>query len=122
VYSDNKQNAQAEQYLLRALKIVDELGAQQLKLKTLNTLGSVYAEIGETGVAKKHLYAALELGRELREVDGEASALQKLAQLHAADGDRSTAIDFWQQALGLYERFDDPEAENVRAELAAVGR
>ena len=122
VYSDNNQNAQAEQYLLRALKIVDELGAQQLKLKTLNTLGSVYAEIGETGVAKKHLYAALELGRELREVDGEASALQKLAQLHAADGDRSTAIDFWERALGLYERFNDPEAENVRAELAAVGR
>jgi tetratricopeptide (TPR) repeat protein/transcriptional regulator with XRE-family HTH domain len=122
VYSDIKQNAQAEQYLLRALKIVDELGAQQLKLKTLNTLGAVYAEIGDTGIAKKYLYAALELGRELREVDGEASALQKLAQLHAADGDRSTAIDFWRQALGLYERFNDPEAEVVRAELAAVMR
>lgn len=122
VYSDNKQNAQAEQYLLRALKIVDELGAQQLKLKTLNILGVVYTEIGETETAKKHLYQALELSRELREVDGEASALQKLAELYSAHGDRSTAIDLWQQALGLYERYGNPEAEVVRADLASAGR
>lgn len=122
VYSDNKQYGQAEQYLMRALKIVDELGALQLKLKTLNTLGAVYAEIGETNTAKKHLYAALELGRELREVDGEASALKNLARAFSADGDQSTAIDFWQQALGLYERYGDPQAEDVRAELAAAGR
>ena len=122
VYSHVKEEAQAEQYLLRALKIVGELGALQLKLKTLNTLGDVYTEIGETDIAKKHLYAALELGRELREVDGEASALQNLARAHAAAGDRSTAIDFWQQALGLYERYGDPEAAVVRAELADAGR
>ncbi|HTJ69565.1 MAG TPA: tetratricopeptide repeat protein [Actinospica sp.] len=122
VYSDNKQHAQAEQYLLRALRIVDELGAEQLKLKTLNILGSVYSEIGETETAKKHLYGALELSRELREVDGEASALQKLAELYAAHGDQSTAIDLWQQALGLYERYGNPEAEVVRADLASAGR
>ncbi|HWG24118.1 tetratricopeptide repeat protein [Actinospica sp.] len=122
VYSDNKQNAQAEQYLLRALKIVGDLGAQQLKLKTLNILGGVYTEIGETETAKKHLYGALELSRELREVDGEASALQKLAELFAAHGDRSTAVDLWQQALGLYERYGNPEAEVVRADLASAGR
>ena len=122
VYSHVKQNAQAEQYLLRALKIVGDLGAQQLKLKTLNTLGDVYTEIGEIETAKKHLYAALELGRELREVDGEASALQNLARAYSAAGDLSTAVDFWRQALGLYERYGDPEAEVVRAELAAAGR
>jgi hypothetical protein len=55
-------------------------------------------------------------------VDGEASALQKLAELYSAHGDRSTAIDLWQQALGLYERYGNPEAEVVRADLASAGR
>jgi tetratricopeptide (TPR) repeat protein len=121
ILSDQRELVAAESYLLRALGITEQLGNIQLYIKCLNTLGDVYSGLGRTGEAKDYLYRALELSRELRELDGEASAIQNLARTHYAEGDTAAALRYWAQALELYERYDDPQAETVRAEMAEAG-
>ena len=121
ILTDQRELAPAEAYLLRALRITKELGNLQLYIKCLNTLGDVYAGLGRTREAKAHLYRSLELSRELRELDGEATANQNLARALYAEGDRDAALRCWTQALELYERYADPEAETVRAEMAEAG-
>ncbi|HEX4791661.1 MAG TPA: tetratricopeptide repeat protein [Actinospica sp.] len=118
ILTDQRELAAAESYLLRALRITDKLGNVQLYIKCLNTLGDVYAGLGRTSQAKQHLHRSLELSRELRELDGEATAMQNLARTHYAEGDIDAALRCWEQALELYERYDDPQAETVRAEMA----
>jgi len=44
-----------------------------------------------------------------------------MASAGDAVGDRSQARHHWQQALGLYAQLGAPEADQVRAQLAAVG-
>jgi hypothetical protein len=44
--------------------------------------------------------------------------MQNLARTHYAEGDTEAALRCWQTALELYERYDDPQAETVRAEMA----
>ena len=121
ILSDQRELESAESYLLRALRITDQLGNLQLYIKCLNTLGDVYSGLGRIPEAKDYLFRSLELSRELRELDGEASAIQNLARTHYADGDTEAALRYWAQALELYERYDDPQAETVRAEMAEAG-
>lgn len=121
ILCDEKDLAAAESYLLRALHITDRLGNIQLYIKCLNTLGDVYSGLGRIAEAKDYLHRALALSRELRELDGEASATQNLARTHYADGDVEGALRYWEQALELYERYGDPQADTVRAEMAEAG-
>lgn len=121
ILCDQRELPAAEPHLLRALDITDRLGSLHLYIKCLNALGDVYAGLGRTAEAKNHLHRSLELSRELRELEGEASAARHLARTHYAEGDVETALRFWNQALELYERYDDPQADTVRAELAEAG-
>jgi len=121
ILTDQRDLVAAEPYLLRALRTTDQLGNLQLYIKSLNTLGDVYAGLGRIREAKDYLFRSLELSRELRELDGEASALQNLGRTYHADGDTEAALRWWQQALELYERYDDPQADTVREEMAEAG-
>jgi len=109
---------QAERHLLRALRMAEELGLAELVVKSLNGLGVGCTDLNRLEDAKRYLYRALQLSREMRHVDSEAIALQNLAGAHQAAGETDIAVEFWRQALEMYERFEDPEADVVRAELA----
>jgi tetratricopeptide (TPR) repeat protein len=118
ILADQHKLAEAEAYLLRALAITDALGNRQLYIRCLNTLGDAYAGLGRTREAKAHLYRSLELSRELRELDGEATALQNLARTHFAEGDVEAAMRCWENAVEIYDRYADPQAQAVRREMA----
>ena len=117
IYDAEGQHERAEICLLRALRTSEELGADELTLKVLNTLGANQTDT-RPEEAKRYLHRALELSRQLRHVDSEAIALQNLAGAYYVCGQTDTALDFWRQALELYERFEDPEADTVRADMA----
>ena len=118
ILADQHKLAEAEPYLLRALAITDALGNRQLYIRCLNTLGDAYAGLGRTREAKAHLYRSLEISRELRELDGEATALQNLARTHFAEGDVEAAMRCWENAVEIYDRYADPQAQAVRREMA----
>ena len=118
IYDAQGQHERAESCLLRALRTAEELGLDELILKVLNTLGANRTDVDRPEEAKRYLYRALELSRRMRHVDSEAIALQNLAGAYYASGETGTALDFWRQALEMYERFEDPEADTVRADMA----
>jgi tetratricopeptide (TPR) repeat protein/transcriptional regulator with XRE-family HTH domain len=118
VYDSQGQHERAEACLLRALRTSEELGLDELTLKVLNTLGANQTDVRRPAEAKRYLHRALELSRQLRHVDSEAIALQNLAGAYYLAGETDTALDFWRQALEMYERFEDPEADAVRADMA----
>jgi tetratricopeptide (TPR) repeat protein len=118
IYDAEGRHDRAEICLLRALGMSEELGLDELTLKALNTLGANRTDVDRPEEAKRYLHRALELSRAMRHVDSEAIALQNLANAYYASGETGTALDFWRQALEMYERFEDPEAEIVRADMA----
>jgi tetratricopeptide (TPR) repeat protein/transcriptional regulator with XRE-family HTH domain len=117
IYDAEGQHERAEICLLRALRTSEELGLDELTLKVLNTLGANQTDV-RPEEAKRYLHRALELSRQMRHVDSEAIALQNLAGAYYVTGETDTALDFWRQALEMYERFEDPEADTVRADMA----
>jgi tetratricopeptide (TPR) repeat protein/transcriptional regulator with XRE-family HTH domain len=118
ISGDEGQHERAESYLLRALRMAEELALGELVVKSLTGLGTTYIDLSRLEDAKRYLYRALDLCRSMRHVDSEAITMQNLAIAHNASGELETALNFWQQALALYERFEDPEADIVRAEMA----
>ena len=118
IYDSEGEHERAESCLLRALRMSEELGLDDLMIKTLNTLGANRTDVHRTEEAKQYLYRALELSRQMRHVDSEAIALQNLAGAYYESGETDTALNYWRQALEMYERFEDPEAEVVRADMA----
>jgi tetratricopeptide (TPR) repeat protein/transcriptional regulator with XRE-family HTH domain len=118
IYDAEGQHERAEVCLLRALHTAEELRLDELIIRVLNTLGANRTDLHRPEEAKRCLHRALTLSRELRHVDSEAIALQNLAGAYYASGETDAALDFWQQALEIYERFEDPEAAAVRAEIA----
>jgi tetratricopeptide (TPR) repeat protein/transcriptional regulator with XRE-family HTH domain len=118
ISGDEGQHERAESYLLRALRMAEELALGELVVKSLTGLGTTYIDLRRLEDAKRYLYRALDLCRAMRHVDSEAITMQNLAIAHNASGELDIAMDFWRQALELYERFEDPEADIVRAEMA----
>jgi tetratricopeptide (TPR) repeat protein/transcriptional regulator with XRE-family HTH domain len=118
VYDSEGQHERAEACLLRALRTSEELGLDELTLKVLNTLGANQTDVQRPEEAKRYLHRALELSRQMRHVDSEAIALQNLAGAYYLSGETELALGFWRQALEMYERFEDPEADTVRADMA----
>jgi DNA-binding SARP family transcriptional activator len=105
----------------QALAMFREMGDAVKEVDGLNGLGEVLVRTGEADKARAHHTAALRLASELGLPREQARAQSGLARAYQADGDSLRARHHWQQALALYAQLGGPEADEIRARLAAAG-
>ena len=87
----------------------------------LNGLGDTFLGTGRLAGARGHYTAALDLARQVHERSEEARAHAGLARAYDAEGEFRKAHRHWREALTRYTVFGGPEAEQIRARLAAGG-
>ena len=114
---------QAARHLRKALALSRDVGARSTETDALDLLGELSLATGDHGQARIHHAAALALACQADDIQLQARAHDRLARAHHADQDLEQARHHWQQALRIYSATGAPEADQVRARLAAaVGR
>jgi DNA-binding SARP family transcriptional activator len=111
------QNQSAINRHLAAIALFREAGEQRGLAIALNGLGEALSAAGRVTDARARHIAALELAVDTGDEDDEARAYNGLARTFQLSGDVAQAREHWEVALDIYTRLDDPQAENVRAEL-----
>ena len=112
---------EATRHLQQALAIYREIGNRSGEADALNSLGEVFLAAGQPGHARSEYATALRLAAETRDKYQQARAYHGLGEACHADGDPSGARRHWQEALALFTDLGTPEADQVRAQLAATG-
>ncbi len=111
---------QAAGRLQQALARYREIGDRPGQAEALNSLGSVFLVTDRPADARIQHSLALSLARKIGDRYEQARAHDGLARcLHAA-GAHEQGRQHWQQALTLYAGLGVPEADEVRALLAAA--
>lgn len=110
---------QAVSHHQRALAIFRELGVQNGETAALNALGEAFLAAGQFGDALTQHTSALGLASQTGDRYQQARAHNGLAHAYHAAGHSSQA-HHWRKALTLYTSVGAPEADQVRAQLAAV--
>jgi tetratricopeptide (TPR) repeat protein len=111
---------QAAGYYHHALALARQTGNRSGEAEALNGLGAVLLATGQPHDACTQHVTALALARQIGDHDQQARAHAGLAQGHHATGDLVRARRHWQQALTLYTGVGAPEADQIRAHLAAA--
>ena len=89
-------------------RIPDEYPAKRGgERRSLDTQGVTYTRLGLTQLAIESLEQSLALSRSLLDESGEATALSHLGDVYRVQNDRPQALDFYRQALAIYDRTGD---------------
>jgi tetratricopeptide (TPR) repeat protein/transcriptional regulator with XRE-family HTH domain len=113
---------EARVHLRQALDMFHDLGERAFEAWALNGLGEACAAAGQPGEALEHHGAALDLAVSTSARDQQARAHHGRARAHLARGDPDRARDHYLDALTIYSELGSPAADEVRADLAALGR
>ena len=116
-YQDLDRMDDALRSLGRALEIWEQRGDQRNVGRVLNEYGSAYLALGTTDRAIEVLDQALAIHIALDNWHGEAVAHEKMGIALELIGEASSAAEHWHQAIELYNRVGDPQAEDVRRRL-----
>jgi tetratricopeptide (TPR) repeat protein len=119
-YSGLGQHERALTIQLEALAITRETGERGLECWVRNSLGTSSLAAGNPADALDYHAAALALSTEVGARDQQASAHAGLARAHESTGDLSAAQADYAMALAIYAELGLPEADGIRARLAAV--
>jgi len=87
--------------------------------EALNGLAEAYMAAGQPDQARSAHASALGLATQTGDKLEQARAHTGLARIHHATGDPAQARDHWRKALALYNDLGTPEADQIRAQLAA---
>jgi tetratricopeptide (TPR) repeat protein len=117
-YADLGETHGAIQFHEQHLAIAREIGNRRDEGIALGNLGSVYADLGETRRAIQFYEQQLVIVREVAYRRGEGNALWNMSLALDDLGERDQAIDHAEQALIIREQIEDPEAAQVREQLA----
>jgi tetratricopeptide (TPR) repeat protein len=107
-------------YHQQTLDIVRELGDRRGEACALNGLGEAACAAGRPTDALAHHAAANTVAADTGARDEQARAHAGLGRAHLALADPAGAREHYQQALTLYTDLAAPEADQIRARLAAV--
>jgi DNA-binding SARP family transcriptional activator/tetratricopeptide (TPR) repeat protein len=110
----------AADYHRQALTLFREIANRNGEAAALNGLGGALAAAGQHGPARVQFEAALDLASALGNQGEQARAHDGLAQAWLAAGDVVQARRHWQEALARYADQGVPDADAVRARLAAL--
>ena len=118
VYQRQGRCEQAVDHRQQALALFREMGDRAGEAETLNGLGETLHAIGQLSEARIHHTIALTLATEIGNRYEQARAHDGLA--HQASGDPHRARQHWREAFTLYADLGVPDADEVRAQLAAL--
>jgi DNA-binding SARP family transcriptional activator/tetratricopeptide (TPR) repeat protein len=104
-----------------ALELFREIGDRHGEAYALNGLGEALLALGELREARAQHTAALDLADQIGSKAQRARAHNGLAATYQVTSDLDQARRHWQVALALYQELNRPEANQVRAQLAAAG-
>jgi tetratricopeptide (TPR) repeat protein len=121
VYLGLGRHQQATGTFEQALAMSREIGDRGQETDALNGLGDVLCRTGDADKARAHHAAALRIASEADSPREQARAHSGLARACQAAGDPVQARHHWQEALDRYTAIGAPEADEVRARLAAIG-
>jgi DNA-binding SARP family transcriptional activator/Tfp pilus assembly protein PilF len=110
---------QASRHLERALALSREAGERAGQAEALNRLGEVLLASSQPRDARARHNAALDLARQIGEKYEQARAHVGLGHAHRATGEVEQAGQHLRQALTLFTELGAPEADLLRARLAA---
>jgi len=111
---------QAAGHLRQSLALHGLGGNRSGQAEALNGLGEAFLATSQAGQASARHTAALTLAIQAGDKHEQARAHRGLASACQAAGDSGQARSHWQQALARYTDLGIPEAEQVRAEIAAA--
>lgn len=106
----------------RALALFEQVGDTWGISRALWALGRAHRGLGHPTEAEDHSRRALTAARAIGNRLGEGLALFNLGELRNDVGDGATARRLWGQALGIFEQLGAPQADRVRARVAASER
>jgi tetratricopeptide (TPR) repeat protein len=112
---------QAADDLRQALTVFRETGNRDGEAEALNRMGETLHATGQSEQARAQHAAALVLAVETGDRYQQARAHTGLAHTRHAAGEHGMARQHWQHALTLYTDLGVPDADDVRAHLAALG-
>jgi tetratricopeptide (TPR) repeat protein len=113
---------EAADSIRRALSLSRETGDRENEAEALNSLGEVLLATGHGGQAHAQHSAALGLASEIGHQAEQARAHHGLGDVYHSRGDAGKARRHWREALAVYAQLGAPEADQVRARLAAPER
>jgi tetratricopeptide (TPR) repeat protein/transcriptional regulator with XRE-family HTH domain len=102
-----------------ALALARETG-REFEAAVLNNLGQALLAGGEPGRARTQHASALDLAGQVGYKYEQGRAHDGLARASQARGDYGRAREQWRRALAIYLELGTPEADEVRARLAAI--
>ncbi len=108
----------AIEYLELGLAIACEIGDRHAEGSALGNLGIAFKNLGDARKAIEFYEQHLAVAREVGDRRGEGYALWNSAVAHDLLGNRAEAITSAEAALKIYEVIEDPNAAQVRAQLA----
>jgi DNA-binding SARP family transcriptional activator/Tfp pilus assembly protein PilF len=111
---------QAIEYHEQSLLMFRELSDPGGEALALNGLGEALLAAGQPHQAATKLAAALDLASRAGDPPEQARAYDGLGHAYRATGDDEQARVYWRQALALYTELGVPEANQIRALLAAA--
>lgn len=110
---------EARSQLELALAMQLELRSKRGEAAALNGLGEVAVTDDNPDLALTHFTRALRLASSVSSRDEEARAHDGLGFANLAAGDEGRARRHWQEALTIFVELGAPEADEIRARLAA---
>jgi tetratricopeptide (TPR) repeat protein len=110
---------EAAEHIEQALAVARATGGTKDEADVLALMGLLLLATGKPGDAHATFTVVLDLGIELDLGHMQARALDGLGRACQALGDADEARSNWQQALAIFTKLGVPEAEQVRARLAA---
>jgi len=112
---------QARAFCREALAINTEIGHRRGEGYAWDSLGYAECHLDNFAEAAACYQRALSTFREIGDLPAEATSLTHLGDMYHAAGDPRQARDAWQQALDILDGLHQPDAEEIRAKLAAAG-
>ena len=110
---------QAAEYHQHALTLFRQVGDRSGEANTLNGLGELFLAVGRPDDCRAHHTMALGEARDIGDRYEQARAYDGLARACQAEGAGEEAERYWKQALIIYTQLGTPEADQVRAKMAA---
>ena len=113
---------QASTQCRQALALFEEIDDQHGQGEAWDRLGLAHHHLGNHPEAVRCYRHALTLLNGLGDRYWVADTLSHLGDTHRTAGDLDAAAEQWRQALSILDELDHPDAEPVRAKLAAIGQ
>jgi tetratricopeptide (TPR) repeat protein len=111
---------QAITFCRQALALCAETGQRRLEGHIWDSLGFAEHHLGHLGEAADCYQRAARILGEVGHRLAEATVLSHLGETRHAAGDLAQAREAWRQALAILEDLQHPDADQVRARLAAT--